>query len=520
MNNPTFPYLFKRSIFPVMLLIASSQPLLPPPSVGANSGASRKEAERLARFENQVEQFRSLLKIPGLSAAIIRHQEVSWAKGFGYADMEKAVPAKPDTVYHIASLTKTFAATILMQLVEQGRLDLDEPMSHYSSDFKDDKVKVKHLLSHTSGGTPGDRYAYDGAQYAYLTAVIEKKTGKPFRRLMAEIFLDPLKMSDSVPGRDVLTEANKQSEIFRREKLNHYQAVLAKSAQPYRLYGEEAVHTGYGWGGISAAAGLLTTAIDMAKFDIAIDDHVFLNKETQDRAWTPFVSNGGRPLPHGLGWFAQNHMGARIIWHFGYDPDSFSATYVKVPDKSISLILLANSDALSAPFVHGSVMKSSPLVTSFLRIFIIEDAEGHTLPDPNWAANAEGFSDEIARLKQRAGGYSYDVELASYKAMIKWLEDHRRQARTAITIDPATYDAYVGQYQLPDGTIITLTRERDRLMVDIPNYVKSELFAATGLKYFLKTLDGDWAFVKNEEGRVTHIEVNQGGQVTILKKIK
>jgi hypothetical protein len=258
----------------------------------------------------------------------------------------------------------------------------------------------------------------------------------------------------------------------------------------------------------------------MAKFDIAIDDHVFLKKKTQDSAWTPFISNGGQPLPHGLGWFAQNHMGAKVIWHFGYDPDSFSAIYVKVPEKNISLILLANSDALSAPFVRGSVMKLSPLVTSLLRIFVVEEAGGHTLPDPNWAAGVEDFAGEIARLKQQAGGYLYDVELASYKAMIKWLEDHRWQARTAITIDPATYDAYVGQYQLPDGTIITLTKERDRLMVDIPNYIKSELFPAAGMKYFLKTLDGDWAFVKNEEGRVTQIELNQGGQVSILKKIK
>ena len=400
--------------------------------------------------------------------------------------MEHHVPARPDTLYHIASLTKTFAATILMRLVEQGKLDLDESMSHYSSDFKDDKVKVKHLLSHTSGGTPGDRFWYDGAQYAYLTAVIEKKTGKPFRQLLSEVFLDQLRMSHSVPGRDVLTAANKGSQIFSTRKLNHYKKVLAKSSQPYRLYGDEVVHTGYGWSGISASAGLLTTAIDMAKFDIAIDDHVFLKRETLVRAWTPFISNTGQPLAHGLGWFAQNHMGVKVVWHFGYDPDSFSAIYLKVPERNLSLILLANSDGLSAPFVRSNVMKSSPLVTSFLRIFVVEDAGKRTLPDPNWVAGVEDFEDEIARLKKEAGGYLYDVELASYKTMNRWLEDRRRQARTAITIDAAIYDAYVGQYQLPDGTIITVTKERDKLMLDIPNYVKSELFPASQHEIFLE----------------------------------
>ena len=57
------------------------------------------------------------------------------------------------------------------------QLDLDEPISHYSSDFKDDSVKIKHLLTHTSNGTPGERYEYDGNRFDYLTAVIEKKTG-------------------------------------------------------------------------------------------------------------------------------------------------------------------------------------------------------------------------------------------------------------------------------------------------------------------------------------------------------
>jgi hypothetical protein len=65
-----------------------------------------------------------------LSPPFVEDQKVVWAKGFGYADYEKRIPATPDTVYHIASETKPFAATLVMQLVEQGKLDLDEPISH------------------------------------------------------------------------------------------------------------------------------------------------------------------------------------------------------------------------------------------------------------------------------------------------------------------------------------------------------------------------------------------------------
>src|SRR6185295_8567674 len=136
---------------------------------------SIQDKKRLERFEHDVEEFRGRLKIPGMSAVIIKDQKVLWAKGFGFVDLEKRIPATPDTLFHLASITKTFAATLIMQLVEQGKLDLDEPMSHYSTDFKDDSVKIKHLLSHTSSGTPGERFRYDGNRYDYLTAVIEKK---------------------------------------------------------------------------------------------------------------------------------------------------------------------------------------------------------------------------------------------------------------------------------------------------------------------------------------------------------
>ena len=105
----------------------------------ASSGicnAQSRDRKELARFEKQLEELRILLKVPGLSAVIVRNQQVLWAKAFGFADVEKRVPDTSQTPYRIASLTKTFAATLVLQLVEQGKHNLDEPMSKYSSDFK------------------------------------------------------------------------------------------------------------------------------------------------------------------------------------------------------------------------------------------------------------------------------------------------------------------------------------------------------------------------------------------------
>src|SRR5690349_15118350 len=90
---------------------------------GEGRDTSSQDQQPLSRFEKQTDELRTRLKIPGMSAVIVKDQKVLWAKGFGFADFENCVPATPDTLYSIASLTKTFAATLVMQLVEQGKLD-------------------------------------------------------------------------------------------------------------------------------------------------------------------------------------------------------------------------------------------------------------------------------------------------------------------------------------------------------------------------------------------------------------
>ena len=93
--------------------------------------AQSSDAERIARLETLLESLRQELKIPAYSAAIVKDQKVLWAKGFGYADVENKIPATEHTPYHLASLTKTFASTILMQLVQEGKVKLDDPVSKY-----------------------------------------------------------------------------------------------------------------------------------------------------------------------------------------------------------------------------------------------------------------------------------------------------------------------------------------------------------------------------------------------------
>jgi CubicO group peptidase (beta-lactamase class C family) len=469
-------YLDKLGIFAMGLLAVA---LLVHPAA-AQAQASPNEHD-LARFEKNVEESRVRLGIPGLSALIIEDQKVAWAKGCGFADVAGRVRATPDTIYPIASLTKPVAATLVMQLVEQGKLDLDEPVSHYSGDFKDDSVRIKHLLTHTSNGTPGEKFEYDGGRFDYLTAVIEKKMGKTFREAIVKNVLDPLGMSSSVPGPDVLDEPQKWLAPLGKDDLDRYRSSLSKVAQPYRLYGaSEIVRVFDPPKSFGAAAGLLSTVSDLAKFDIAIDRHVLIRQATQEKAWTAFVSNGGERLPYGLGWFVEDYRGVKLIWHYGHWGTGFSALYVKAPQKKVSLLMLANSEALAD---HQFVKGENPWVIG---------------------KNVFGCSFMVF-----AFGEGTDCEQASQAALNNWIDRRRADARTAVQVDPRILETYVGQYRFEEfDRTLTITREGGRLFVDIPASDRSEVFAESETKFFLKTRPMHWTFVMRA-GKVASMDFFQ-----------
>lgn len=422
-------------------------------------------------FERDVDQLRQTLRIPGMSAAIVKDQKVLWMHGFGYADLENRVPATPDTLYHVASVTKTFGSTLVMQLVEKGQLSLDEPIapyspSRYSGKITDPRVQIRHILSHTSAGTPGDKFAYDGNLYDAITPVIEKKFGASFRDVITQRILDPLQMTESVPGHDVIDHP----ELARR-----YAPALAHLAKPYAYYGKgEIVDAAYPGKNIGGASGLLSTVRDLAKYDIAIDRHVLLQPKTQELAWTPFVSNKGKRLPYGLGWFTDEYHGERLIWHTGNWGRGFSALYFKVPARNVSVILLANSEALADGFHVPGAGETNPFACAFLRHFVLKT------DDP--------------------------CKEAAAAVMNQWLAARAAHSEPSITLDEATLASYVGDYGRDEEHSQTITRDGTRLFIDIPKGDRSEMFASP---------KGDFFFKVETDTRIRFIR--EGGVVTALE---
>ena len=527
----------------ILAMAVVGQNLFVRATVAHNQNGSSFSA-RITRFETLLESLRQDLKIPAYSAAIVKDQKVIWAKGFGYADVENKIPATEHTAYHLASLTKTFASTILMQLVQEGKVKLDDPVSKYGIVLESDGViRVRHLLSHTSEGNPGEQYRYNGNRFAELDKVVQRASGKSFGELLIANILDPLGMNETAPNvprmvstrspntADQTAEAEVKAAVmdivggFNSSNVDQIERRLAPQQNRFRgeggflisfvdapelrqafqtgfkvnmqvhnlevaVYGNSAIATffagttvtapngpprtegpwrcSYFWNkqdgawklihahqsplggavitekhqqrfdtvgkilaqpyaldrefkltkisypqGFSTSAGLISTVLDMAKYDIAIDQNKFLTKETQQLAFTPTVSTKGEPLPYGLGWFTQNYKGMKMLWHYGYWTGN-SSFILKVPEQNITFIIMANSDNLSRPTDLGSGdALSSPVGMAFLKTFIFPEKFGESISEVNWNAPVTELKSQLNAVTEKPYADLYRKDLVS-----------------------------------------------------------------------------------------------------------
>ena len=295
----------------------------------------------LQGFAARLDSIRVRLLIPGMAAAIVKDGRVVWSAGLGQADAVSGREATAQTPFHLASLTKPFAAVILMQLVEEGRVGLDDPVSRYGVTLTaPDTVRVRHLLTHTSEGVPGTQYRYSGNRFGLLDQVIQSAAGRSFADLLCERILRPLALPNTAPN-------PAQRAAFACTGLD-IEGFRSRMAAGYELRGSAVVpatHPDY----FGAAAGLVASAADVAAFSIAIDQGRFLRAETWREVFTPARNNAGAALPYGLGWFIQVHQGVTLQWHYGYWTTNASLI-VRAPERGLAFVVLANTPNLSAAF--------------------------------------------------------------------------------------------------------------------------------------------------------------------------
>jgi CubicO group peptidase (beta-lactamase class C family) len=208
-----------------------------------------------------------------------------------------------------------------------------------------------------------------------LTGVFEACAYDKYPQLLAHELFDQLAMVNSVPGHTLSTPTPDEVVIFEGSKLSRYADILRQLAVPYRVINRVPLrNTEVFPARLDFAQGVVTSALDLAQFVLAYD-RGYLAQGTRQYALSQAFANG-KPLPTGLGWFVQAYNresggSEPVAWQFGVIENAYSSLIVKVPNRKLTMILLANSDGLSAPFALATGdVTTSIFARTFLRTFL------------------------------------------------------------------------------------------------------------------------------------------------------
>jgi CubicO group peptidase (beta-lactamase class C family) len=325
----------------------------------AQDGVSTK-IDEFVRTEMQAQQ------IPGLSLAVIKNGEIVIAKGYGLANVEHQVPAKPETIFQSGSMGKQFTATAVMMLVEDGKLSIEDKITKYFPDGPEAwrNITIRHLLTHTSGMTdypqdfdmrrdytedellqrmkpiplafqPGDKWSYSNLGYVLLGILIHKVSGKFYGDFLQERVFKPLGMTTA----QVISEAD----------------IVPNRAAGYRIANGQLKNQDWVSPTLNTTAdgALYLTVYDMAKWDAALYTEKLLKRATLEQMWTPVKLNDGKTQPYGFGWGLGEVRGHRFVAHGGAW-QGFKSHIVRYVNDKLTIVVFANqARANPAKFTQG-----------------------------------------------------------------------------------------------------------------------------------------------------------------------
>ncbi len=326
--------------------------------------------------------------IPGISLAVIQGGEVVYAKGYGYANLEHGVTAKPETVYQLASVSKQFTAAGVMLLVQDGKINLDDSIKTYLTDAPEtwQDITVRQILNHTAGlgdydadfdylhpkteeemlsniyqsklmFEPGSRFSYSNFGYIILSILISKVSGQSFGEFMTERIFAPLGMSATT----VISERD----------------IVMNRAQGYQFDSETGDVKNQAWVNptlnIYGDGAFYSTVLDMAKWDAALYGSNILSEESKETLWKPLTLGNGDSWPiadaYGMGWSVGSVNGHAFVEHSG-GWQGFATHFLRFVDDRLTVVVLANLDVASS---SGIARQVAGLVNPDLTLQVIED---------------------------------------------------------------------------------------------------------------------------------------------------
>ncbi|HZY40086.1 MAG TPA: serine hydrolase [Mucilaginibacter sp.] len=417
---------------------------------------------------------------PGCAVLIAKNGKIIYEKGFGKADLELNVRMKPDMIFRLGSITKQYTAIAILQLVEQGKISLQDSIQKFIKDFpnKGHTITIENLLTHTSGiidyesldmkipkvyrldfpprqfvdslehhplvFTPGSKFSYCNSNYFLLGYIIELITGKSYAEYMQQHVFTPIGLTNTYYDDEKQVIPNRVRGYGKWNNGKYENADYIGISQVY------------------AAGALVSNVEDMFKWHQALYSYKLVRKETLEKAFTTYKLADGTLSGYGYGWFIKDQNGEKSIEHAG-GIDGFQSDEVYLPGQDIFIATLYNS------LNNGGDDMSFMLLSND----IVTLAMGKAL------AKEVNVADVI--LQQYVGVYQFD---AAHSAMIT-LEN--------------------GQLQM------------EALAGGLP---KSPLFAESDNKFMLKVVKAEIEFVKDAQGNVIRLIAHVNGQDQVCKKVK
>jgi CubicO group peptidase (beta-lactamase class C family)/D-alanyl-D-alanine dipeptidase len=530
--------------------------------VAAQTPSYAEAAKILQQFIDHEQKNHSL---PAVSIALIDDQQVVWSQGFGLANPDAKTPASADTIYRVGSVSKLFTDTAVMQLVEQGKIDLDAPVTRYLPDFHprnpyNKPITLRELMSHRSGLVreppvghyfdstnvslqatvesvnqtalvypPGTHTKYSNAAIAVVGYVLQRLSGTPFTDYVRDAVLQPLGMSNSA-----FTPTPEVTSKLARSYIWTYDGRLF-DAPTFQL-------------GMAPAGCMYSSVLDLSKFVSMLfaegqgSTGRLLKSETLHSMWQPQFSDGKAPSSFGVGFALGNLDGHPLVGHGGAIY-GFATELEALPQDKLGVVVVTTMDSANAVVTHiaQEALRLMLAAKSGKPLPAIEETQAVPVQLARSAAAAYRLDDkkvnlleEYGKLYSEAseGGYklalrtandqlvvddrlSYGKKLELYPAAVKSNETMlRRQPDTEPPAASKQLDGLIGEYGWDYDTLYILERNgKLTSLIEWYEFEPLEQISANIFRYPRRGLydNETLTFTRDANGRATQVQV--GGVV-------
>jgi CubicO group peptidase (beta-lactamase class C family) len=449
--------------------------------------------QKLDLLVEQLEQQRQTLHVPGMAIAVVKDDEVILAHGFGVANVEAETPVKPETIFAIGSSTKAFTSTLVGMLVDEGKMDWDDPVSKYlpyfqmnvNSDNESAEVTLRDVLSHRTGFTRmgllfasgqipreevlldatkaepyvsfREKFYYSNVMYMSAGVAAGIVEGTDWDTLVKERIFEPLDMDSTTTS---VTEAEKDSRLASGYLWD--EDLQAYEHKPMRNVDN-----------IGPAGAINSNVLDMAQWlrlQLGLGEYEgrrLISDENLRETWTTQIDIT-ETVGYGMGWMIREWKGQPVIEHGG-NVDGFSAQVALLPESDLGFVLLTNASASSLPPLAINIVWDTLLGEKPADTGITEDYEPYI---GEYIANFGQFKDTVFTVLVQNDRLAVDVpgqqvfELKEPDQKGKWyfvISDE-----IAVSFERDENDNVIGMKMYQAGMTFDLPRKGVEIAAEIP----------------------------------------------------